>query len=218
MTPLVDVEIVRRAATVAAGLPAEADQVEEAGPGAWQAEVAGTPVMVVQVDNDAAALGVVVLELRRAGPAVPRRPAVAAFDDGRVLPLAVASTYGAVWERFKAAWRRGIRPERVLAALAVRYADFADVDTNQVLIAELADLADHIDGARARALGIRPMQFAAEPPTWTVWSYGLARSGIRPYRLDLLCWRITLDPARAEIVVVDHRTDVVSAFYSPGRR
>jgi hypothetical protein len=148
---------------------------------------------------------------------VPRRPAVAAFDDGRVLQLAVASTYRAVWERFKAVRRRGIRPERVLAAMAVRYADCADVDTNQVLIAELADLADHIDGEQARALGVTPMQFIGEPPTWTVWSYGLAGSGVRPYRLDLLCWRITLDPARTEILVIDRRTDVGSTFYSPKR-
>jgi hypothetical protein len=211
---LIDEDTVRRAVSVAGGTPpATVDRVEQAGPGVWRAEAAGTPLVVAQADDEAAALGVVVLELRRAGPSIPRRPAVAALADGEVLPLAVASTYRAVWARLRAAPRCGNRPERVLAALAVRYVECEDVDTNQVLVADLADLADHIDDARARELGVTPLEFVAEPPTWAMWSYGLARSGVRPYRLDLLRWRISLDPARTGIVVDNRRTNVPSAFY-----
>ncbi len=108
----------------------------------------------------------------------------------------------------------------MLAALAVRYARHVDVDvdTHQTLVADVADLASHVDAARARELGVEPLRYDRDPPTLTAWSYGLARSGARPPRLDLLRWRISLDPRHAAIAVVERRVDVPSTFYEPATR
>jgi hypothetical protein len=178
----------------------------------WEAEVGNRPVLVVLVD-EAGAPGVAVLEIHAAGPAAPRRPACAVLADGEVLPLAVASSYPRVWEAIRVRPPHGIRPERVLADLAVRYVERPDVDAHQVLVADLADLGDHVDAERAQALGVTPLEFTPEPPTWSVWSYGLARSGARPPRLDLLRWRIALRGDDGEIAVVERHDDVGSTFY-----
>jgi hypothetical protein len=203
-------DLVRRAVATAVSGPVE--RVDPVGDDAWEAAVAGAPVLVV-VEH--VTRGVAVLELRQAGPPVLRRPAVAVLGPEQVLPLAEAASYLPLWERLRTAAQQ---PERLLADLAIRYAGHVDVDTHQILVAELADLADHVDAARARELGVEPLRFNPGSQTWAVWSYGLARSGARPPRLDLLRWRITLDPGHPEIAVVERRSDVPSTFYEPGRR